>query len=392
MRLGINGFFWNQENTGSGQYTRRLAYGLLNLDGGPECLLFRPRDGNGPTSALPRPGQVQERLLRLPLLLGENAAKLWFEQVSFPRACLQADVDLLHVPYFAPPLLGAGKTLVTVHDLIPLILPAYRGSLLVRTYTRLVASSATRAAAILTDSHASKGDILKLLRVPPERVQVVSLAADESFQPVLDPDRLQHARRKYKLPEEYVLYLGGFDQRKNLETLIAAYASLNADLRARTPLVLAGRLPAEDSDFFPNPRHLAERWGLGDRVVFPGWVEEEDKPALYSGASLFLFPSLYEGFGLPVLEAMSCGTAVITSNSTSLPEITGEAALLVDPHDAEALAAAMTLLLEDATHREELASKGVQRARLFSWARTVAQTVEAYESVAAHSSLVPDSP
>jgi glycosyltransferase involved in cell wall biosynthesis len=392
MRLGINGFFWNQKNTGSGQYTRRLAYGLLNLDGGPSCLLCRPRDDTGPASALPRPGQVQQRLLWPPLPLSENVAKLWFEQVSFPRACLRADVDLLHVPYFAPPLLGAGKTLSTVHDLIPLILPAYRGSILVRAYTRLVASSARRAAAILTDSEASKRDILRMLRVPSQRVRVIPLAADESFQPVADPDRLERTRCKYKLPEQYVLYLGGFDQRKNLETLIAAYASLGAHLRARTPLVLAGRLPAEDSAFFPHPRRLVERWDLGDGVVFPGWVEEEDKPALYSGASLFVFPSLYEGFGLPVLEAMSCGTAVITSDSTSLPEITGEATLLVDPHDAEALTAAMTLLLEDADRREELASQGLERARLFSWAKTVAQTVEAYESVAAPSPLIPDSP
>jgi glycosyltransferase involved in cell wall biosynthesis len=130
---------------------------------------------------------------------------------------------------------------------------------------------------------------------------------------------------------------------------------------------------------------------LSDKVVFTGWVAEEDKPALHSAATLFVFPSLYEGFGLPVLEAMSCGTAVIASNCTSLPEITGDAALLVDPGDAAGLAAAMTLLLENTTHREELASRALQRAKLFSWQETVAQTLDTYRSVAAPPLPVPDS-
>jgi glycosyltransferase involved in cell wall biosynthesis len=388
MRLGINGFFWNRENTGSGQYIRQLACGLLDLEAGPECLLFRPSHDHGEQATLPRPGQIRERLLLAPRALGENVAKLWFEQVSFPRACLHEGVDVIHVPYFAPPLLGARKTLVTVHDLIPLILPAYRGSLLVRTYTGLAAIAARRAAAILTDSHSSKKDIVTLLRVPSQRVRVVHLAASEAFKPVVDEARLAEVRRKYALPEKYILYLGGFDQRKNLETLVAAYAAVDAHLTEETGLVLAGRLPTRDSDFFPDPRPMVERWGLQGKVVFAGWVEEEDKPALYSGASLFVFPSLYEGFGLPVLEAMSCGAAVIASNSASLPEITGDAAVLVDPGDADGLAAAITRLLESAALREELALRGLQRASLFSWQETVAQTLDAYRSVAASPSPV----
>jgi glycosyltransferase involved in cell wall biosynthesis len=392
MRLGINGFFWNRENTGSGQYTHQLAHGLLNLEDGPEWLLFRPSGGHGERSALPQPVEIRERLLGTPLTLGENVAKLWFEQVSFPRACLHEDVDAIHVPYFAPPLLGGRKTLVTVHDLIPLILPAYRASPLVRAYTRLAAIAARRAATILTDSHSSKKDIVRLLGVPPQLVRVIHLAANEGFKPILEKATLHDVRRKYGLPEEYVLYLGGFDQRKNVETLIAAYAAVDAKVSNKTRLVVAGRLPTRNSDFFPDPRPLVERWALQDKVVFTGWVEEEDKPALYSGATLFVFPSLYEGFGLPVLEAMSCGTAVIASNSTSLPEITGDAALLVDPGDAEGLAEAMTLLLESATHREELASRALQRATLFSWKETVAQTLDAYRSVAASQSPVSDNP
>jgi glycosyltransferase involved in cell wall biosynthesis len=306
---------------------------------------------------------------------------VWFEQISLPRACRNEGVDLIHVPYFAPPLMGGDKTVVTIHDLIPLILPAYRGSALVRAYTKLVSAGARRAAAIVTDSRSSREDILRLLRVDPARVRVVYLAAEDRFKPVRDPRQLQRVRQKYGLPEEYVLYLGGFDQRKNLSTLLAAYAALDADLSRETPLVIAGQLPAQDSDFFPDPRRMVQRWNLQDKVFFIGWVAEDDKPALYSGAALFVFPSLYEGFGLTILEAMSCGTAVIASSSSSLPEIAGEAAMLFDPYQTEELAEAVSSLLRNETRREELATRGLERARLFSLEKMISQTMQVYESV-----------
>jgi glycosyltransferase involved in cell wall biosynthesis len=210
---------------------------------------------------------------------------------------------------------------------------------------------------------------------------VVYLAAQDRFKPVKDDHVLTQVRKKYTLPEEYVLYLGGLDQRKNLGTLFAAYAAMNANLRNATPLVIAGGPPQRDSDFFPDPRRLAEEHELQDRVSFVGWVAEEDKPALYSGAVLFVFPSLYEGFGLPVLEAMSCGTAVLISDAASLPEIAGEGAMLFDPHDPEELAEAMSVLLGDKKRRAELAARGLARAQLFSWEKTILQTQQVYEAV-----------
>ena len=383
MRLGINGFFWNRETTGSGQYTRQLVTGLLKRSDGPRCLLIRPLpDGSDPHTAA-RSREIEERFFGPPVSLGGDLSKLWFEQVSFPRACLSEALEVAHVPYFAPPLFVSDRTVVTIHDLIPLILPAYRGSALVRLYTRLVAAGARRAAAIITDSHSSQNDVLQLLGVSPEVVYVIYLGVDSTYQPVTDERELERVRSKHGLPETYILYLGGFDQRKNLITLLAAYASLDGQSVAGVPLVIAGRLPAGNSQFFPDPRAMVETQGLEGRVLFAGWVPEEDKPALYSGATLFLFPSLYEGFGLPVLEAMSCGTAVVASNAASLPEIAGDAAVLVDPQDPEALAAAIADLLTDVSRRKELARRGRERAQLFSWNNTVAQTVEVYESVAA---------
>jgi glycosyltransferase involved in cell wall biosynthesis len=383
MRLGINGFFWNQEATGSGQYTRQLVHGLLHTSDGPQCLVFRVQTGESRHSMPPSPESMGQRFLRSPVPLTRNLAKVWFEQISFPRACRDEGVEVTHVPYFAPPLVGGEKTVVTIHDLIPLVLPAYRGSTLVRLYTRLVSAGAQRAAAIVTDSQASRDDILRLLRADPAKVHVIPLAADERFKPVQDARRVQRVREKYGLPHKYVLYLGGFDQRKNLSTLLAAYAAVDADLVRQTPLVIGGRLPSRDSDFFPDPRAMVRRWNLEGVVTFVGWVAEEDKPVLYSEASLFVFPSFYEGFGLPVLEAMCCGAPVIASEAASLPEISGDAAVLFAPHDVQGLAQALTELLQDSPRRAQLGAKGLERAQLFSWEKTVAQTLEVYESVAA---------
>jgi glycosyltransferase involved in cell wall biosynthesis len=242
-----------------------------------------------------------------------------------------------------------------VHDLIPLLLPDYRGGSLQRGYTWLVTQTARRADLVLTDSQASRQDIVQHLAVPPGRVQAVLLAADERFKPVTDPVELARVAERYGLPggqgdaaptRGFILYLGGFDVRKNVVGLVRAYArmgelpSFPKDGNSPIRLVIAGKLPAADTPFTPDPRRIAEEAGVADLVHFTGWVDEADKPALYSLASLFVFPSLYEGFGLPVAEAAACGAPALTSNRTSLPEAAPGAAL-VDPEDVDALAAAM---------------------------------------------------
>jgi glycosyltransferase involved in cell wall biosynthesis len=269
-----------------------------------------------------------------------------------------------------------------------MLLPAYRGSMLVRLYTLLVAIAAKRADIVLTDSQASKWDIVHLLDIPSERVRVIYLAADDIYQPILDDRRLSATCQKYGLPESYLLYLGGFDQRKNVPTLLKAFAQLAKDSRAF--LVVAGRLPeygldlaiqAERSDFFPDPRLIVQELGIEERVVFTGWVPEEDKPALYSGARALVFPSLYEGFGLPPLEALACGTPVIASNRGSLPEIVGDGGLLLEPDDVEGLAGAMEKLLNDESLWGDLREKGLAHAARFSWEKTARETLAVYQEI-----------
>jgi len=371
MRVGINGLFWDKEATGSGQYTRCLVRELMALE--TEYTLFLPRHKPGT-------GDPRHRLVT-PFSHNENLAKLWFEQASFPRAC--REMDVAHVPYFAPPLYPFIPTVVTIHDLIPLILPAYKGSTLVRLYTRLVSIAAKRAAAIITDSHSSKRDIINLLKIPGERVHVIPLAADKRFKPGVGTAELDRARRKYSLPQEFILYLGGFDQRKNMNTLFQGFKCLKERLGDRYPLVIAGTLPSKDTAFFPRPRRLAEEAGVSDAVHFIGWVPEEEKPALYSLATLFLYPSLYEGFGLPPLEAMASGTPVIASNAASLPEVVGDGGVLVDPGDPAAWTKAMVALLTSPQKREDLSAKAVKQAQKFSWRKTARETLEVYNQVAA---------
>ena len=382
MRIGISATFWGQEHTGTGQYLRELVLQLRELATDDEFLLLSPTSLAGPL--LP---ELHSRRLATPFDgLNIDLAKLWFEQVAFSRACRQRGVDVAHVPYFAPPLRPTVPTVVTIHDLIPLLLPAYRGSALVRLYTWLVARAAHRAALILTDSHASRRDIICRLRVSPERVRTIYLAADRDYQFVPQGHERQAIRQEYGLPPSYFLYLGGFDQRKNVTTLLHAFARIigGHGLQAtgsRPWLVVAGRLPERDTPFTPDPRRVAEELGITRQAIFTGWVSREDKPALYSGARAFLFPSRYEGFGLPPLEAMACGTPVICSDAGSLPEVVGTSGMLVPPDDVAGLAEAMSVLWEDEALRQALSERAQGQAERFSWARTAQQTLAAYREV-----------
>jgi glycosyltransferase involved in cell wall biosynthesis len=180
-----------------------------------------------------------------------------------------------------------------------------------------------------------------------------------------------------------VLWLSGFDVRKNARVLLHAYTWVYEALGDDYPLVMAGRLPSKDSPFFPDPRRIAIERGIADAVRFPGWVDEADKPALYSAATVFAFPSRYEGFGLPILEAMACGTPVVTSNTSSLPELAGGAAFQIDPDDSRRLGAAIIALCVQEDLHEEMREKGFAQASRFTWTKTARETLAAYRGALA---------
>ncbi len=353
MRVALNAWFWNRPETGSGQYTRRLAEHLTAVDPSLEITPIHPP----PTG---------------------NLGKVLFEQVTFPRRARRIGADVAHVPYWAPPVAPTVPTVVTIHDLIPLRLRAYRGGPLVRLYTALVSATAAYATLILTDSEASRQDVLTFLGLPPERVRVVPLAVDARFRPKPEPEDAA-VRARYGLPRQYILYLGGFDVRKNVETALQVCGWLGPVLGEDCPVVLAGRLPARDTPFAPDPRRQAQELGLSPEWVrMIGPVQEDDKPAIYRGAAAFIYPSRYEGFGLPVLEAMACGVPVVASNASSIPEVVGSAGILLPPDDAEGMAGALLQLVQDDAFRAEMRRRALEQARRFSWEETAHRTLEAY--------------
>ena len=336
--VSLNGYFLNNPHTGSGQYTLHLIEHIKDLAvAKPESLLSNP-------------------------------AKLQWEQLQWPRQAREQDAAILHAPYFALPLRRTLPAVVTIHDLIPMVLPAYRGSPLVRAYTWLQALACRSAEAILVDSECSKRDVLRLLRVPEDRVHVVYLGVDPRFSP--DPSGSS------PLDQPYVFYLGGLDLRKNVPALIRAFTEIAPEYPDLV-LAIAGQ-PRQPSPLFPDLR--AQAAPLGGRVRFLGQVSNNEKLALYRHAELFAFPSLYEGFGLDPLEALACGCPVVCSTASSLPEITGDAALLFDPKDQRALADAMRLALADP---DPLRAKGPPQAAKFTWEKTAEQTAAVYGRVAA---------
>ena len=378
-RIAISAWFWNSPTTGSGEYTRRLVEHLAHIAPDLTIMPIAPHDQivdytpANLTCDLPSPVTNHQSLTT-------DLYKVFFEQVAFPRACRRLKADVAHVPYWAPPLFPAVPTIVTIHDLIPLLLPEYRGGPLVRLYSALVSATARRAALVLTDSRASRRDIVACLRLPPERVRAVYLAAGEQYTPAIAPED-DEIRARYGLPARYTLYLGGFDVRKNVVTALAAYRHAAPLIGAECPLVVAGQLPERDTPFTPDPRRLARELEVEPFVRFTGFVEEADKPALYRGAVAFIFPSRYEGFGLPVLEALACGTPVVGSNAASLPEIVGDAGMLFPPDDAEGMATALTRLVTGDALRAELSRRALAQAARFSWERTAQETLAAYREV-----------
>jgi glycosyltransferase involved in cell wall biosynthesis len=373
IHAAINGWFWDRPDTGSGQYVRRLVETFAALAPHVRITLIAPqgREVEAP------PGIAVERV---PLQGRGHLAKLRFEQQGFPQAAGRIGADVAHVPYWGGPLRSPVPVVVTIHDLIPLILPEYRGGMLARLYTGLVAAAARGAAAIITDSEASRADILQHLSLPPERVRAILLAAGQQYTPRGDD---QAVRQKYDLPPDFALYLGGYDIRKNVQTLLKAYTYVRDGAGAEFPLVLAGRPPQKRSARFTDVERLINEMNIRDAVRAIGWVDEVDKPSLYRLATCFVYPSRYEGFGLPVLEAMACGTPVVTSSTSSLPEIVGDAAFMVAPNDARSIAGALLALFNQSDLARELGRRGLERAQMFSWARTAAQTLEVYEEAAA---------
>jgi glycosyltransferase involved in cell wall biosynthesis len=248
-------------------------------------------------------------------------------------------------------------------------------------YTALVSAAARGAGQVITDSEASRNDIREHLGIADEGVTAIYLGVGPAYKPESNFLLDMAVRKKYELPDEYILYLGGYEIHKNVTTLLLAYTYVLQGLGEDYPLVLAGRKPEKASVHFPDYEGYIEQLGIKEQVRWIGFVEEGDKPVVYRGASAFVFPSKYEGFGLPVLEAMACGTPVVSSDAASLPEVIGDAGYGIDPEDARQFAGSIIATVTEPGLAAELKRRGLAQAATFTWEKTATETLLVYDAL-----------
>ncbi len=375
MRIAIDAHSVGTQLGGNETYATNLIEALAEIDSQNQYTVFvtkrtaMDRFANRWPNVSARITAPHTPLIRIPLTLSGELRR--------------HPVDVLHVQYTAPPF-SPCPVVVNIHDLSFEHLPETfkrRSRMQLRMTVR---RSARQAAEILALSDYARHDIITTYKISPDKVTVVPLAAAAHFIPVEDTKKLQQVRQTYGIQGDYILSVGSIQPRKNLTRLLQAYALL----RAAEP---AGKLPqlvivGKHAWLYAETVRAVNELGLANHVVLTGYIPDEDLPPLYSGAVGFVYPSYFEGFGLPPLEAMKCGTPVIVGNRTSLPEVVGDAAILVDPFSTEEIERAMSRLINDASLRSSLRAKGLERAKLFDWRETARQTLSVYEKVAARRS------
>lgn len=381
MRIGIDASYlqFMHHQAGLYQYTQQLIYGLQEIDQENDYTLFffnwkRVQEWEKAIRSYSFNQNTCKRVCRIPYRVVCALAK-W----AFPVDSILGKVDVFHGPIFR--LFPRGcykKSVVTIHDLNfmkhPELFASARGA---KFYRELAVDAIGRADVLVAVSEFTRNEILELFPIPPERTRVIYNGVGREFVPVQDPEKIGRIREKYGLWHPYLLFVGFLEARKNLLRLLDAFAEARKSLPEHYQLVLAGSRGPSTGEILRRIGELS----LEKEVLVTGYVPREDLSLLYAGAAVFVFPSLREGFGIPPLEAMACGTPVIASNVAALPEVVGSAGLLVDPLETEELAQAISSVLTREDLRAALRQRGLERARQFSWERTARQTLQLYEEL-----------
>lgn len=357
------------KGSGIGTYTENLLKELLNLDNKNNYTIFWA-------------GENYEQYKRKNSTIVFTSKKhgMFYENFYYPSYLESNNIEMHHIPqngigltkdYYIP-------SIVTIHDLIPYILPQTCGQGYLTRFLKDMPFILEKTKGILTVSEYSKQDILKFFpNFPSEKIFVTPLAANSSYKPL---DKLQckdYLKKKYKIDSPYILYIGGFSARKNVKGLLLSFKDIYSSLPSDYKLVFCGSVRDEGEKL----KELCKELGLEDKVIFTGFVPDEDLPIFYNSSSLFVYPSLYEGFGLPPLEAMSCKTPVIASNTTSIPEVTKDSAILINPLNKDELSDAIINVINSSSVSEELSIKGYENSKKFSWQKTAKLTLDAYEKI-----------
>jgi glycosyltransferase involved in cell wall biosynthesis len=366
MRIAINTLAMRRELYGVGNYIKNLVRALSEVDGDNEYVLFASAENSCHLQGLGKNFSVE-------IAPANRMLRVAWEQTALPLLLKGLKIDVYHGATFVTPLVKACCHVVTVHDMTFHLVPE-RHSLHKRAYFRsMVQAAILRSDRVIAVSESTKRDILKIVRTDEKKICVVHHGVDRKFQPITDEEKLARIREKYDLRRKFILFVGVIEPRKNLEALADAY--LADSLSGEFDLVLAGSLGWGYSTLMQKIANASAE----HCIRMPGYIADGDLAALYSCATAFAYPSLYEGFGFPVLEAMACGIPVITSAVSSLPEIAGDAAILVDPHDTSALASALRRVVKDGRLRDDLSRRGRQRAQHFSWEQAARKTLEVYK-------------
>lgn len=378
--VGIDARRLGGNRRGIGQVVHSIIWQIPHVAPDLELLLFVDR--SLPTNAVPE-GCRQVVVGRRPSFESQSYSRfnsqlysVYWMAVLVPAALRRARIDVFHGMNVAIPLARGLPCVSTIHDLVSERIPDTFSPLYVRYRHLLVADVVRRADHIVAVSECTRRDVVDVFTANPSCVSTIHNAVDDGLAPVSVPDKLNDVRRRYGIPGRYVLTVGAVERQKRLGPFLAAAAEM-----IRRQLIECVVLAGEEGRGADDVRRQVVELGIADRVRLLGFVPQDDIPALYSLAACSVYPSWYEGFGLPVLEAMACGTPVITSNVSSLPEVAGDAALLVSPGDSRAIADALGMVLTDASLRQSLIERGFGRVKQFSWRRSAEQYVQLYRRI-----------
>jgi len=372
MDIGIVSSFIDEYSGGIGVYTHQLVKNLNQMDKENNYHLIHYSKSNHEIY-----NQNNEIIIPKNRFIKKWGSYMFWRYYSLPQGLKKYDLDVVHDPYELGPFTfnQPFRKVITVHDLTPLLFPNLfkRGDVML--HRLLLKKTIQKADKIITVSYNSQRDIMEYMNVPEEDIEVIYNGKDENFRPI-NSKKIEEVREKYSLPPHFILSVGGLHPIKNIPRLLEAYhLALRNGLEHK--LVMVGGAVDKAEEIFK----IITARGLEDHVIFTGVVSDDDLVGLYNAADLFLYPCLYAGFGLPPLEAMACGTPVITSHNSSLPEIVGDAAKLIDPYDPEKLAGAINNVLSDDEMIKTLVKKGLKQAKMFNWRKTAGETLNVYNEV-----------
>lgn len=376
MRIAINTLSLNKTKAGMGNYIINLVNNLAHIDKKNEYHVFVSENNKHFFNIK----QGNFKIINIGRIIRINLARLVWEQVFLPAYVKRHKIDVLHSPGFVIPFLSKAKNVLTIADMTFINYPKVH-TIVKRAYFGLfMPYSMRKADRIISISGSTKRDALKLININPDKIEVTHLAPEEGFR-VIDRKKAEsRIKLDYKIYSPFILFVGMIEPRKNLIRVLNSFSELKKGLKKEKfphKLVIVGKKGWKYRGIFET----VERLSLKKDVVFTGYIPDADLAMFYNAADIFVYPCLYEGFGLPILEAMACGCPVITSDVSSMPEVAGNAALLVNPKDAHKISSAIGRLIKDRKLREDMIKKGLKRSREFSWRRCARETLKAYEEV-----------